>query len=104
MPALDLAAIRAEFPALSQPAHGKPLVYLDSAATSQKPRAVIEAVSRFYEEDNANVHRGVHTLSERATARLEGAREKARRFLGAAGAHEIVFVRGVTEAVNLVAQ
>ena len=96
--------VRSDFPALAQTVHGRPLVYLDSAATTQKPRAVIDAVSRFYEEDNANVHRGVHTLSERATALLEAAREKARRFLGAAGAHEIVFVRGVTEAVNLVAQ
>jgi cysteine desulfurase/selenocysteine lyase len=96
--------VRGDFPALDQRVHGKPLVYLDSAATSQKPRAVIDAVSRFYAEDNANVHRGVHALSERATAQLEGAREKVRRFLGAAHAHEIVFVRGVTEAVNLVAQ
>jgi len=104
MPVLDLDAIRADFPALAQSVHGKPLVYLDSAATSQKPRAVIEAVSRFYQEDNANVHRGVHALSERATAALEGAREKVRRFIGAAHAREIIFLRGTTEAVNLVAQ
>jgi cysteine desulfurase/selenocysteine lyase len=95
--------VRADFPALAQSVHGKPLVYLDSAATTQKPRAVIDAVSRFYSEDNANVHRGVHALSERATAGLEAAREKVRRFLGAAHAEEIIFVRGVTEAVNLVA-
>ena len=103
MPALDVEAIRADFPALSQSVHGRPLVYLDSAATSQKPRAVIDAVARFYSEDNANVHRGVHELSERATAAFEAAREKVRRFLGAAHAREIVFLRGTTEAINLVA-
>ncbi|MCA1825621.1 MAG: SufS family cysteine desulfurase [Myxococcales bacterium] len=92
-----------DFPALDQAVHGKPLVYLDSAATSQKPRAVIDAISRFYEQDNANVHRGVHALAERATAQLEDARERVRRFINAARADEIVFVRGVTEAVNLVA-
>ena len=95
--------LRDQFPALAQAVHGKPLVYLDSAATSQKPRAVIEAISRFYEQDNANVHRGVHALAERATARLEDARAKVQRFIGAAHPSEIVFVRGVTEAVNLVA-
>ncbi len=94
MPTLDVEAIRADFPALSQSVHGRPLVYLDSAATSQKPRAVIDAVARFYSEDNANVHRGVHELSERATAAFEAAREKVRRFLGAAHAREIVFLRG----------
>ena len=103
MPTLDAEAIRADFPALSQSVHGRPLVYLDSAATSQKPRAVIDAVARFYSEDNANVHRGVHELSERATAAFEAAREKVRRFLGAAHAREIVFLRGTTEAINLVA-
>ncbi len=103
MPTLDVEAIRADFPALSQSVHGRPLVYLDSAATSQKPRAVIDAVARFYSEDNANVHRGVHELSERATAAFEAAREKVRRFLGAAHAREIVFLRGTTEAINLVA-
>ncbi len=100
----DVEKIRRDFPALAQEVHGKPLVYLDSAATSQKPRAVIHAVSRFYAEDNANVHRAVHALAERATARLEDARAKAQRFIGAGHAQEIVFVRGVTEAVNLVAQ
>ncbi len=104
MASLDVEAIRADFPALSQSVHGHPLVYLDSAATSQKPRAVIDAVARFYAEDNANVHRGVHELSERATAALEAAREKVGRFLGAADAREIVFLRGTTEAINLVAQ
>ncbi len=101
---LDVEAVRRDFPVLAQRVHGRPLVYLDSAATSQKPRAVIEAVSRFYAEDNANVHRGVHALAERATARLEEARARVQRFLGAEHAQEIVFVRGVTEAVNLVAQ
>jgi cysteine desulfurase/selenocysteine lyase len=96
--------VRREFPVLAQRVHGKPLVYLDNAATSQKPRAVIDAVSRFYAEDNANVHRGVHALAERATAQLEAARAKVQRFIGAARPEEIVFVRGVTEAVNLVAQ
>jgi cysteine desulfurase/selenocysteine lyase len=104
MTPLDLQALRADFPALAQQVHGHPLVYLDSAATSQKPRAVLRAMERFYAEDNANVHRGVHELSERATAALEGAREKVRRFIGAAHALEIVFLRGTTEAVNLVAQ
>ena len=92
-----------EFPALDQAVHGKPLVYLDSAATSQKPRAVIDALANFYARDNANVHRGVHALAERATAALEGARAKVQRFVNARDAHEIVFVRGTTEAVNLVA-
>ena len=100
---LDVEAIRADFPALAQSVHGRPLVYLDSAATSQKPRPVIDAVARFYAEDNANVHRGVHELAERATLALEGARGKVQRFLGAAHAKEIIFLRGTTEAVNLVA-
>ena len=82
---------------------GKPLAYLDNAATSQKPRAVIDAISRYYETSNANVHRGVHTLSVRATELYEGAREKTRAFVNAAEAAEIVFVRGTTEAINLVA-
>jgi cysteine desulfurase/selenocysteine lyase len=99
----DVAARRAEFPALHQQVHGKPLVYLDSAATTQKPRAVIDAISRFYERDNANVHRGVHALSERATKAFEGARATVARFLNA-DPREVVFVRGATEAVNLVAQ
>ena len=95
--------VRSEFPALAQSVHGKPLVYPDSAATSQKPRAVIDAISHFYERDNANVHRGVHALAERATAQLEDARSTAQHFINAARPDEIVFVRGVTEAVNLVA-
>jgi cysteine desulfurase/selenocysteine lyase len=95
--------VRKDFPALAQKVHGKPLVYLDNAATTQKPRAVIEAITRFYEEDCANVHRGVHQLSERATEGFEEARRKVQRFLGAGDHREIVFVRGATEGINLVA-
>ncbi len=100
----DAARIRQDFPILAQKPHGRPLVYLDNAATAQKPRAVIDALSRYYESNNANVHRGVHLLSERATADYEGARAKVAQFLGAADSREIVFVRGATEAINLVAQ
>jgi cysteine desulfurase/selenocysteine lyase len=103
-PAYDLPGIRAQFPILSRPVRGKPLAYLDNAATTQKPRAVIDAVRRYYEEDNANVHRGVHLLSERATRAHEEARVEVSRFLGAGDPHEVIFVRGATEAVNLVAQ
>jgi cysteine desulfurase/selenocysteine lyase len=99
----DINAIRSDFPILSQTAHGKPLVYLDSTATSQKPRQVIEALARYYEQDNANVHRGVHTLAERATAEYEQARLKIARFINAASSKEVVFVRNTTEAINLVA-
>jgi cysteine desulfurase/selenocysteine lyase len=99
----DAERLRADFPALWQQVHGKPLVYLDNAATTQKPRAVIDAISRFYERDNANVHRGVHALSERATRAFEGARATVARFLHA-DPREVVFLRGATEAVNLVAQ
>jgi len=98
------ATVRKDFPILRQEIRGKPLVYLDSAATTQKPRQVIDAIDRYYETENANVHRGVHALSERATASYEGARAKVRRFLNAADDREIVFVRGTTEAINLVAQ
>jgi cysteine desulfurase/selenocysteine lyase len=100
---LDVAAIRAQFPILRRPQRGKPLAYLDSAATAQKPRAVIDAVTRFYEEHYASVHRGVYELSATATRLYEGAREKLRAFLGARDASEIVFVRNATEAINLVA-
>ncbi len=100
----DVESVRADFPALHQRVHDKPLIYLDNAASAQKPEAVIEAVSHYYRHDHANVHRGVHELSERATNAYEGAREKARRFLNAGAACEIVFVRGTTEAINLVAQ
>jgi cysteine desulfurase/selenocysteine lyase len=100
---LDLVRVRRDFPILSQTVHGRPLVYLDSANTSQKPLAVIEATDRYYRETNANIHRGTHLLSEKATAAYEGARERVRRFLNARSLAEIVFVRGTTEAVNLVA-
>ena len=100
---LDVAAIRAQFPILRRTQRGKPLAYLDSAATAQKPRAVIDAVTRFYEEHYASVHRGVYELSATATRLYEGAREKLRAFLGARDASEIVFVRNATEAINLVA-
>ncbi len=99
----DVDRVRADFPALHQEVHGQPLVYLDNAATAQKPRAVIERLRQFYERENSNVHRGVHTLSQRATDAYEGARARIARFVGAAGPHEIVFTRGTTEAVNLVA-
>jgi cysteine desulfurase / selenocysteine lyase len=103
-PGLDVEKVRKDFPILAQQVRGKPLVYLDSAATSQKPRAVIDAVARYYLQDNANVHRGVHLLSERATKEYEDAREKVRQFVNAARSEEIVFVRGTTEGINLVAQ
>lgn len=103
-PTFDAHAVRADFPLLSQEVHGKPLVYLDNAATSQKPQSVIDAVRRHYRLDNANVHRGVHLLSQRATDAFEEAREKVRRFINAADAREIVFVKGTTEAINLAAQ
>jgi cysteine desulfurase/selenocysteine lyase len=100
----DAERARADFPILAQRVHGKPLAYLDNAATTQKPRAVIDAVRRFYEEDNANIHRGVHLLSERATKAFDGARATVARFIGAADPREVIFLRGTTEAVNLVAQ
>ena len=100
----DAAVVRRDFPILGRSVHGKPLVYLDSAATAQKPRAVIDAISNYYLSDNANIHRGVHELSERATAGYEAARVAVQRFLNAREAREIVFVRGTTEAINLVAQ
>src|SRR5262249_4251616 len=96
-------SLAADFPILRQRIRGKPLVYLDNAATTHKPRAVIDRVARFYEDENANVHRGVHTLSERATDAYEQARAAVGRFLNARHADEIVFVRGTTEAINLVA-
>ncbi len=101
---LDVARIRRDFPILSRKVHGKPLIYLDSAATAQKPKCVIDAERQYYEMENANVHRGVHHLSETATKLYEGARAKIRDFIGAAHEREIIFVRGATEAINLVAQ
>ena len=95
--------IRDEFPVLRQSVNGRPLAYLDNAATVQKPRTVIDAVSRFYERDNANVHRGLHALSMRATDAYEGARARVRQFINAAAVEEIVFTRGTTESINLVA-
>ena len=100
----DVERVRQNFPILREKVYGKPLVYLDSAATSQKPQGVIDAMSRFLLKENANVHRGVHYLAERATEAYEGARVTAQRFLNAEHVHEIVFVRGATEAINLVAQ
>ncbi len=100
----DVERVRRDFPALHQKVHGRDLVYLDSAATSQKPQSVIDAVTRYYTEDNANVHRGLHALSERATASYESARQKVCRFIHAAETHEIVFVRGATDGINLLAQ
>ena len=101
---LDVNTIREDFPILAQRVHGKPLIYLDNAATSQKPKCVIDTLTRFYQMDNANIHRGVHALSERSTQSYEAARGKVQRFLNAANTREIIFVRGATEAINLVAQ
>lgn len=101
---LNVYQLRADFPILQTKVHGKPLVYLDNAATSQKPQAVLDALTRYYTTENANVHRGVHALSELATESHEQARRKVQRFLHAADASEIVFVRGTTEGINLVAQ
>jgi len=98
-----LALVRDDFPALAQTVHGKPLVYLDSAASSLTPQQVIDAINGVYTRDRANVHRGVHLLSQRATAAHEGARDKIKDFIGAASSEEIIFVRGTTEAINLVA-
>lgn len=100
----DVERVRQNFPILKEKIYGKPLIYLDSATTSQKPQVVIDAMSQFFLKENANVHRGVHYLSERATEAYEGARVKVQKFLNAEHAHEIIFVRGTTEAINLVAQ
>ncbi len=100
---LDVARVRRDFPILARTVHGRPLVYLDSAATSQKPTAVLEAERDYYERHNANVHRGVHTLAEEATALYEGAREAVAGFIGASEAAEVVFTKNATEAINLVA-
>jgi cysteine desulfurase / selenocysteine lyase len=102
--AANWAGIREEFPILREQAHGRPLIYFDNAATTQKPRAVLDAVRRYYEHDNANVHRGLHTLSARATEAYERARQRVADYIGAATADEIVFTRGTTESINLVAQ
>ncbi len=101
---VDWKRLRGDFPILCEQAHGHPLIYFDSAATSQKPRAVIEALRNFYEHENANVHRGLHTLSSRATEAYEKARKRVAEYIGAASADEIIFTRGTTESINLVAQ
>lgn len=100
---IDVAAVRADFPALHQEVNGKPLVYLDNAASTQKPRAVIDALTGFYERDYSNVHRGVHTLSQRATAAFEAARATLARFINAPDPRSLIFTRGTTEGLNLVA-
>ena len=100
----DVEAVRRDFPILHQKVYGHELVYLDNAATSQKPRVVIDAISRYYESGNANIHRGVHYLSEHATEEHEAARRTVQQFLNAADKREIIFVRSATEAINLVAQ
>src|SRR5579872_1398801 len=99
----DVEKIREDFPVLKQTVHGKPLVYLDSAATAQKPRVVVDAIRKFHEVDCANIHRGVHELSQRSTAAYEETRAKGKKFLNARSRSELIFVRGATEAVNLVA-
>jgi cysteine desulfurase/selenocysteine lyase len=104
LPRLDVEAIRQDFPILATTMHGRPLVYLDSAASSQKPRVVLDAEREFYETTNANIHRGVYALSAEATRRYDVAREKLAAYLGAAHAHEVIFTRGTTEGINLVAQ
>jgi len=100
----DVENIRKDFPILNQTVHGKPLAYFDNAATTQKPQPVIDALVQYYQEFNANIHRGIHTLAERATAEYEATRDKARAFINAAQREEIVFTRGTTEGINLVAQ
>ena len=100
---IDWNALRKDFPILDQQVHGRPLIYFDNAATSQKPHAVINALVHYYEHDNANVHRGIHELSNRATAAYEAARARAAKFINAKSAEEIVFTRGTTEGINLVA-
>ena len=100
---LDVEQVRQDFPILSQTVNGNPLVYLDNAASAQKPRAVLDAMTRYYETSHANVHRGAHTLGDRATAAFEGARETVRRFINAASTREVIWTRGTTEAINVVA-
>ena len=99
----EVARIREDFPILKQTINGKPLVYLDNAATSQKPQSVIDALVHYYTTENSNVHRGVHTLSQRATDDYEGARSKVKQLINAGDEREIIFVRGTTEGINLVA-
>src|SRR5476651_1644388 len=101
---VNFNALRADFPLLRQTNRGKPLVYLDNSATNQKPQCVIDAMNKYYSHDNANIHRGVYELSERATRDFENTRANIQTFINAAHAHEIIFVRGSTEGINLVAQ
>src|SRR3974390_2737092 len=101
--AIDWSALRADFPILDQKVHDHPLVYFDNAATTQKPLSVLDALRNYYERDNANVHRGIHELSNRATAGFEAARARAAQFINARSSEEIVFTRGTTEGINLVA-
>lgn len=100
---MDMKAVRSLFPILDQEVNGHPLVYLDSAATSQKPQPVIDAITRYYKTYNSNVHRGVHTLGTKATEAYEAAREKVRKFINAESVEEIIFTRGTTTAINTVA-
>jgi len=102
-PLFDVEAVRKDFPILAERPYGKELVYLDNAASAQKPRQVIERLSHFYEREYANVHRGLHYLANAATEEFEGARESVRRFLNAEAVEEIIFTRSATEAINLVA-
>ena len=99
---IDVEKVRRDFPILKRKINGRPLVYLDSAATSQKPKAVIKSIVDYYENHNANVHRGIHVLSEEATAMAEGARKKVAGFIGADSEKEVIFVRNASEAINLV--
>src|ERR1700722_16532445 len=101
-PAFDVEKVREDFPVLKQKVPGKPLIYLDSAATAQKPTVVVDAIRHFHEVDCANIHRGVHELSQRSTAAYEETRSKAKRFLNSCTSNELIFVRGTTEGVNLV--
>ncbi|HEY7072135.1 MAG TPA: aminotransferase class V-fold PLP-dependent enzyme, partial [Acidimicrobiales bacterium] len=102
--ALDVERVKKDFPIFERVVRGRPLVYLDSANTSQKPRAVLDAIDRFYEQSNANVHRGTYLIAEEATAALEGARAKVARFIGARSDREVIFGKNATEALNLVAK
>ena len=103
-PALDIERVREDFPILQRRVHDKPLAYLDSAATTQKPRPVLDALTRYYSESNANIHRGVYVLSAEATAAYDGARSKVQRFINARSPREVIFTRNSTESINLVAQ
>lgn len=102
-PAIDIVSVRKQFPILERLVKGKPLVYLDNAATTQKPQAVIDALTSYYSGYNANIHRGIHTLAEEATAAFEATRDAVQQFINAATREEIIFTRGTTEGINLVA-